>query len=125
VNGCERVRELIPWYANGTLPPSEMEEVTAHLAECGACRNELAATLRLKVQIDGDVRRLPRLPETVWRRVSAEVQGRPLAQLDVGSFLVGFTFGARVRGGRLPMYGDLRLLGRKLRLFDVGKEERQ
>ncbi|MFC2077543.1 anti-sigma factor family protein [Candidatus Bipolaricaulota bacterium] len=125
MTGCRLILELIPWYANGTLSQDEMRIVTAHLADCEACRNELARTLRLKGAAERDLRRLPGLPDAVWDRVSAEVQGRAIARVDVGSFFLGFSMGARVRRGRVPVYGDLRLLGRKVRLFDVGKEERR
>jgi len=125
MTSCGRILELIPWYANGTLSRDEMRIVTAHLADCEACRNELATTLRLKSVAERDLRSLPGLPDAVWDRVSAEVQGRAIARVDVGSFLLGFSMGARVRRGGVPVYGDLRLLGRKVRLFDVGKEERR
>ena len=58
---CERTRALIPWYATGTLSRSETRQVTAHLAECGACRDELAETLRLKVKVEVELRGLPRV----------------------------------------------------------------
>jgi anti-sigma factor RsiW len=34
------VVELVPWYVNGTLDGRDREEVTAHLKECLACRQE-------------------------------------------------------------------------------------
>lgn len=123
MSDCVRIRELIAWYATGSLSRAESTEVTAHLASCEGCREELAATLQLKVGVESEVRRMPRLPESAWKRVVASVRGRPIAQIDVGSFLLGFTLGARVRRGGVPVYGDMRLLGRKIRLFNVEKEE--
>jgi len=122
VKDCERIRELIAWYATGSLRRAESAAVTGHLACCEACREELAETLRLKVGVESEVRRMPRLPDGAWKRVVASVRGEPIARIDVGSFLLGFTLGARVRRSGVPVYGDMRLLGRKIRLFNVEKE---
>src|SRR5262252_6230948 len=35
------VRELLPWYANGTLSLEEGREVERHLAACTQCRSEI------------------------------------------------------------------------------------
>jgi len=123
MNPCDRVRELLPWYATGTLSTDETREVTAHLGSCSTCAEDLALTLRLKVSVEADARGLPRLPDSVRKRVEASIQGRSIAQIDVGSFLLGFTFGARVNRAGVPMQGDLKLLGRRIKLFKVGKEE--
>lgn len=40
---CDTITELLPWYANGTLSPSERAQVDAHLPDCPACRQQLAA----------------------------------------------------------------------------------
>ena len=125
---CSWAREMIPWYANGTLSPEETREVTSHMADCEACREELVLTLRLKLGLEEELRNLPRLPEGAWKRVEAEVKGRPIAQVDVGSFLLGFSLGARVRRGAIPVRGDLKLLGRNVSLFNTekgGRSERQ
>ena len=36
----QRIWELLPWYANGTLAESEKEKVEAHLADCPRCQEE-------------------------------------------------------------------------------------
>jgi len=120
---CETIRELLPWYASGTLEGDEARAVTAHLASCDACQEELALVLRLRRGIEGELRRLPNAPDGMWRRVAAEAFGRPLGRIDVGSFLVGFSLGANIKRGGVPVYGDLRLLGRRMRLFNVKQEE--
>jgi len=40
-----------------------------------------------------------------------------LARFDLGSFLIGLSFGLSVKGTRAPVRGDLRLLGRRVKLF--------
>jgi len=40
-----------------------------------------------------------------------------LARFDLGSFLIGLSVGMSVQGKRVPVRGDLRLLGRKVKLF--------
>jgi hypothetical protein len=118
VSGCERIRELVPWYAGGTLSTEESREVTAHLASCEACREDLAETLRAKVKIESELRSMPSLSDGAWKRVLATVRGTSIAQIDVGSFLLGFSLGASVRRGGVPVRGDLKLMGRKIRLFE-------
>ena len=39
----QRVWELLPWYANGTLPETEQRTVEEHAELCRRCREELAA----------------------------------------------------------------------------------
>ena len=124
MSGCERVREMMPWYANGTLSSAESGEVSVHLAACGACREELAGILRLRAGVERELRSLPRLPDGAWKHVAAAAYGRPIAYLDVGSFLLGFSLGASVRRGAVPIHADLKVLGRKIRLFNVEQEER-
>lgn len=43
----QRIWELLPWYANGTLPDGERRTVETHLAGCPRCRTELADCQRL------------------------------------------------------------------------------
>lgn len=43
-NECFIVRDLLPLYAEGMTSPETAEFVSAHLAECEACRSELAQT---------------------------------------------------------------------------------
>jgi predicted anti-sigma-YlaC factor YlaD len=124
MSSCERIRELIPWYANGTLSSAESGEVSVHMAACRACREELAGILRLRAEVERELRSLPRLPDGVWKRVAVEAYGRSIAHLDVGSFFLGFSLGASVRRGAVPIHGDLKVLGRKIRLFNVEQEER-
>src|SRR5436305_3991104 len=47
-----RVSQLLPWYANDTLGGAERRTVEQHLADCPACREELAACRDLARAID-------------------------------------------------------------------------
>jgi hypothetical protein len=38
----QRIWDLLPWYANGTLPSEEQRAVEDHLAACSRCREEVA-----------------------------------------------------------------------------------
>ena len=113
---CEEARELIPWYANGTLSPPEARELAAHLAECPACRAELADALLLSIEVRDAISHLPGAPKKVKEEVLPQSEV-PVARLNLGSFLLGLSLGVSVRGSKVPVEGDLRLLGRKVRLF--------
>lgn len=41
------VSALLPWYVNETLAESERQRVAAHLGDCTACRDDLAAQQRI------------------------------------------------------------------------------
>lgn len=41
---CETAIERLPWLLNGTLDPSEREEVLRHLKDCESCRQALVET---------------------------------------------------------------------------------
>lgn len=43
----QRVWELLPWYANGTLQPGESRTVEEHAARCDRCREELESCRQL------------------------------------------------------------------------------
>ena len=70
---CEAVFELISGHIDGVNNPREEAALQAHLAECEACRNTLAAMLELEL----DVRSLQAEPpvslkENVMRKISRE-----------------------------------------------------
>lgn len=115
---CKKAQGLMPWYANGTLPPVEARELAAHLAGCATCREELATTIRLSLEVNKAISRLSGAPDAVRSRVlpSREV---PVARVDLGSFLLGLSLGLSVKGTKVPVQGNLRLFGRKVRLFKI------
>ncbi len=113
---CNRARKLMPWYANGTLLSDEAQEMAAHLAGCAACRDEFATTLRLSLEVNRAISHLPGAPDTVRNRILPS-RVVPVAQVDLGSFLLGFSLGLSIKGSKVPVNGDLHLLGRRMNLF--------
>ena len=116
---CHEARELLPWLAAGALPPEEQGELMRHLAGCAACRAELAQEVRLAREVREAVAGLPGVPEGTWGKVMARTRGIPLGRLELGSFLVGLSLGLSLRGGKLPLSGELEVLGRKAPLFET------
>ncbi len=44
----DQARELLPWFANGTLAENERKGVADHLRACGACRSEVESLDRVR-----------------------------------------------------------------------------
>ncbi|MBU3078113.1 zf-HC2 domain-containing protein [Sphingomonas quercus] len=65
----EATRQLLPWYANGSLDGAEAARVAAHLAGCAGCRAELDAEHRLKRVVAA----LPSDPRAGWAALRARV----------------------------------------------------
>ena len=122
---CEQVRELISWYVNGTLPGDEAAAVAGHIAQCADCRQELAQTLQISLQVWSAIDRTPSMPEDVWDRVKSDRREIPLGSLNLGSFLLGLYLGLSVtRRGRPRVTSNLHLFGRQVLLYQTrGKEE--
>jgi len=119
---CDKARELIPWYVNGTLTGDEAREIASHLAGCPTCREELAQAVRLSWELRAAFERMPAVHERVWEKVKTRAQGISLGRIDVGSFLLGLSLGLSVtRSGNPSFKSDLRLLGRRVALFNSSK----
>jgi hypothetical protein len=121
MKGCEEVRELIPWYVEGNLASEEGADVATHIGGCADCLHDVAAALRLRAAVRDALSTLPLVSEEVWGRVSRQTLGRRLAQLDIGSFIVGFRLGAWLTRRGNPVRADLRLLGREVHLINRRK----
>ena len=122
MNTCTPTRELIPWYINGSLSVDEARQVAAHLLRCESCRDELAQIMRLNIEVCRAFDELGSMKTEVKKEVLKLTTGKTLASLDLGSFLLGFSFGASYQKGRVPIRGDLKLLGRRIRLISPDKE---
>jgi hypothetical protein len=70
----EVVWELLPWYVNGTLQVQELEQVEAHLAACGGCREELTRCRGLAAAVQAT-------RDAAWSPTS-EHFSRLLSQID-------------------------------------------
>ena len=70
-DGCRKTRGLLSAYVDDYLSPRERERVTQHLAECEACREELAL-LRATVQL------LNRVPQATPLRSFAVAEPKPV-----------------------------------------------
>jgi len=119
---CRDIQELIPWYVEGVLGTEESVRVSSHLAVCSACREDLAVTMRLRLEVRDALGALPELSAATRTNTLKETRGRPIAKLDVGSFLVGLSLGANLRNRNIPMRGDLRVMGRTIPLFNTGRK---
>jgi predicted anti-sigma-YlaC factor YlaD len=119
---CTEIQELVPWYIGGALSREEERTVAAHLSKCDRCRDDLATTVRLRLDVRAIVDEAPGLSSRLRDRVTQRAFGRRLARLDVGSFFLGFSLGASLRKRNIPIRGDLNVMGRRIRLFDTGKK---
>ena len=122
---CEQVRELIPWYVNGTLSRDEATAVAEHIAQCTNCREELAQTLQLSLQVRTAIEDTQPVPKRVWDAVRAEKGEVPLGSLNLGSFLLGLSLGLSVtRRGRPRFTSNLHLLGRQVPIYSIREKEK-
>ena len=122
MNRCTEIQELIPWYIEGALSRDEARAVAEHLSRCDRCRDDLVATMRLRLDVRAIVDEAPGLSSRLRDRVTRRAFGRRLAQLDVGSFYLGFSLGASLRKRNIPIRGDLNVMGRRIRLFNTGRK---
>jgi hypothetical protein len=122
MNACTPIRELIPWYVNGSLTVDEARQVAAHLARCEGCRDELTQIMRLNIEVRRVFDDVEGLEAEIKHLVLKRTTGTALASVNLGSFLLGFSFGASYQKGRVPIRGDLQLLGRRIRLISPDKE---
>ena len=87
---CEEIGSLISGYIDGELDPEQRAQVEAHLAECGACRDEVARYREMAEVVDTMRFREP--PDDVWRQYWQGVYNR----LERGTGWVIFVIGLAV-----------------------------
>ncbi len=121
MNRCDEVRELVPWFVEGSLAAEESAAVAEHVASCPACLQDVAATIRVRTAVRAAVASEPAAMEALWERVARQAIGRRVAQIDLGSFLLGFRLGAWMTRRGSPVRADLRVLGRSVHLVERGK----
>jgi anti-sigma factor RsiW len=125
---CRKVRELLPWYVNGTLSGEELAEVERHLRRCRRCRaeaeefRELQASLSEALEEPKPSMKLlestldlieaeARLEEELVKLLRLPRAERQMKQLNFGLFALGFSLGVAYERGRLPFRAELSALG--------------
>jgi O-6-methylguanine DNA methyltransferase len=85
---CDAVSEKLDAFRTGELGRSELEEITAHLASCGSCLQELADIQRIATRARG---MRASAPEAIFERILMSIGDR-YAELetDLGRMWVGF-----------------------------------
>jgi putative zinc finger protein/fervidolysin-like protein len=93
--------ELLPWHANGTLDPLERGRVERHVAECVACRRDLAELVRVQEIVKADADLDLAMPDSLQRMHALLDAGRRRRRTDVG--------GMKNRWARLPLWARVAL----------------
>jgi hypothetical protein len=70
MNEHEKIKELIPFYAAGTLPDEEHEKVAQHLQQCPDCRGELQLwqSVSQEIRTSDQTMRAPELRQVPVRK---------------------------------------------------------
>lgn len=118
---CDEIRELVPWFVEGRLEAEESAAVAEHVASCAGCLQDIAATIRVRTAVRDAVASEAAAMEAMWERVARQAIGRRVAQIDIGSFLLGFRLGAWMTRRGSPVRANLRVLGRSVHLVERGK----
>lgn len=77
MNAHARARELLPWMINGRIDGDDAAWVNGHLADCAACRTELAAERRIREAITREptVEFAPQASfNRLWKRIEADAR---------------------------------------------------
>ena len=119
---CETIQHWLPWYISGQLSPHKIQRMAEHIADCKHCQSELAQVIELRHRLVTDTDAGSSPVERVWDAISPGIEGKPETHIDMGSFLVGLNLGFTAGSKKHPIQGDLRLLGRKVRI--IGKQKK-
>jgi anti-sigma factor RsiW len=122
MTNCERILDLLPWYVTGKLGVADAGAVAAHIQSCEACRRELAEVVWVRHTVGATTFGMPGVRQRVWRRVMTKAGFRDTANVDIGSFLVGFRLGVNARRPGSPVRASLRVMGHNVRI--VGAQRR-
>jgi anti-sigma factor RsiW len=114
---CESVREWLPWYVSGRLQASRMQRMATHVSRCHGCQAGLARLIALHHEYVSSVNELPVPEDRMWDALERQLGEPSRASIDVGSFLIGLSIGIAARDRAGPVQGDLRVLGRRVRII--------
>jgi anti-sigma factor RsiW len=110
----QELRELLPWYANGTLTAEERAKVDAHLARCARCQRELQKIQHIRELVALSVESVPELSEELLARTVERIhaEGRhTIAQLSWQIFALGFSLGVLYERGRVRLEPEIEAVG--------------
>jgi len=117
MNDCQTIQRWLPWYTSGRLSSAKMQRISEHIADCECCQKELAHVIHLRHQFVTNAEADSSPTERVWNAIAPNLEGQSKAQIDVGSFLVGLNVGIAANNKKSPIQGDLRVLGRRVRII--------
>ena len=120
---CDVVREMLPWYVTGELDLETAADVAEHLATCFACQSEFVEAAWMRRLVVSLARRKPGPRKGAWGRVARRAGLREIAQIDVGSLLIGLNLGVSLANRHHPVRGTLRVMGHNVRI--TGKQRRK
>lgn len=119
---CQTIQQWLPWYVSGQLSPMKTQRMAEHISACTCCQSELAAVIGLRHQFVANTQATSTPFEQVWDAIAPSIEDQSETHIDVGSFLVGLNLGFMAGNKKHPVQGDLRLLGRKVRI--IGKQKK-
>lgn len=122
MNNCKTIQQWLPWYVSGQLSAFKRQRMAEHISECACCQKELAEVIQLQHRVTSDADASATPASRVWDAISMEIGEESKAQIDLGSFLVGLKVGIAAGNKKNPIQGDLRVLGRKVRI--IGKQKK-
>jgi len=122
---CEEVRELIPWYVTGRIAFESAMSIADHMKTCEDCRADFVEAAWLRRLVASQAEASPTPKQSVWVKVSRKTGISDLAQIDVGSFLIGMKLGIATGSSRYPVRGTLRVMGHDVRIVGRRKRKRE
>jgi hypothetical protein len=122
---CAEVRELIPWYVTGRIALADAERIAGHLATCAECQSDFVEAAWLRRLVASQTASTPTPREGTWSRVAERAGIADVARIDVGSFLIGLSFGISAASGRYPVRGSLRVMGHNVRIVGRRRGKRE
>jgi predicted anti-sigma-YlaC factor YlaD len=122
MSDCTIIRGWLPWYVSGRLTPSKLRRMASHIAQCEVCQRELAEIIRLSHEYTSQMDSVETPADRVWETLAEELGAPQKARIDVGSFFLGLRIGITAHDRQYPVRGDLRVLGRKVRIIASRKK---